>query len=99
MMTEPLNTQIRDMLDSIRQAQNDNQLPDIQEVQQFARIARTMPMHAEDNWLAEAEDFAHLADQLLQAVKNGDHQDAVLLMDSIKEAWIFISEIAPQQNF
>ncbi len=86
------NALINEILAQILAAQNNNQLPSLEQVQHFTRLARNMPMHADEFWLAEAEDFAHLADQLLLAVKDKRFEEAVQLVDSIKEAWSFFPE-------
>ncbi|WP_291319660.1 GAK system XXXCH domain-containing protein [Desulfonatronospira sp.] len=91
MKTITLNTRIDSLIQDILQYQNENQMPSFEEVQEFVRAARTLPMHADESWLAEAEDFSHLADQLLLAVKNSQFEEAVQLMDSIREAWTFIA--------
>lgn len=92
MKTATLNTRIEAFIQDILNSQNDNQMPSLNEVQEFVRAARALPMKADESWLAEAEDFSHLADQLLLAVKNSQFEEAVQLMDSIKEAWTFIAE-------
>ena len=92
MKTADLNTRIESMVQDILNQQNNNQMPGLSQVQDFVRIARQLPMYADELWLAEAEDFSHLADQLLLAVKNNQFEETVQLMDSIKEAWTLISE-------
>ena len=92
MKTATLNTRIDAFIQDILNLQNDNQMPSLDEVQEFVRAARALPMQADESWLAEAEDFSHLADQLLLAVKNSQLEEAVQLMDSIREAWTFIAE-------
>ena len=46
-------------------------------------------MQAEEPWVGEAEDFAHLANQLLQTVKKGKREDAIRLVDSLQDALDF----------
>lgn len=86
------NNQLEELLNEIINCQENNQMPDKSKVQNFSRLARSLPMYAEESWLAEAEDFAHLADQLLLAVKNDQFEEAVQIMDSIKEAKAFFPE-------
>lgn len=92
MKTATLNTRIEALIQDILNSQNDNQMPSLNQVQDFVRAARTLPMHADETQMAEAEDFSHLADQLLLAVKNSQFEEAVQLMDSIREAWTLIAE-------
>ncbi len=92
MKTDTLTARIESLIQDILSSQNNNQMPSLNLVQDFVRAARTLPMQAEESRLAEAEDFSHLADQLLLAVKNNQFEEAVQLMESIREAWTFIAE-------
>lgn len=95
MKTSNLNTHIEAFINNILNSQNDNTMPSLNQVQEFVRAARTLPMYADESWQPEAEDFSHLADQLLLAVKDNQFEDAVQIMDSIREAWTFINENNP----
>lgn len=64
-------------------------LPDEETVNRFARLARKMHQMADDDWVDEAEDFSHLAGQLLNAVKKGDVEAAVMLVESLDDAQSF----------
>ncbi len=64
-------------------------LPDEETVNRFARLARKMHQLADENWMDEAEDFSHLAGQLLIAVKKGDVEGAVMLVESLDDAQAF----------
>ncbi len=92
MKTATLKTRIETLIQDILDSQNNNQMPSLNLVQDFVRAARTLPMQADETRLAEAEDFSHLADQLLLAVKNSQFEEAVQLMDSIREAWTLLAE-------
>ncbi len=80
---------LEEMLADIYSAQVNNQMPDMKLVQNFNHLAGRLPLHADDSWAAEAEDFAHLAVQLLQEVKKNKFEDAVQLTDSLRVAWSF----------
>lgn len=64
-------------------------LPAMQDVTHFISLAEKLHMHAPDDWLSESEDFLHLARQLHSSVKHLRVQDAVLLMDALKDAQEF----------
>lgn len=62
------------------------ELPDPLLVGNFVRSCRQLHILALDEWVGEAEDFAHMAEKLLQAVKNGLVEEAVLCVESLSEA-------------
>ncbi|MFP5259204.1 MAG: GAK system XXXCH domain-containing protein [Acidobacteriota bacterium] len=64
-------------------------LPDEDSVNRLVRLARRMHQLAEDAWAGEAEDFSHLAGQLLNAVKKGDLEGCVMLVESLDDAQSF----------
>lgn len=66
-----------------------NTMPELETMQEFTRLSRMMPMVADDEWAGEAEDFSHLATQLLQAAKKNDFKTVVQLMDSLNDAQQF----------
>ena len=67
----------------------DATLPDEETVNRLARLARKMHQLADEDWMDEAEDFSHLAGQLLNAVKKGDVEDCVMLVESLDDAQSF----------
>ncbi len=64
----------------------DGQLPDEKLVNQFVRLSTQLHVQADESWVGEAEDFAHLSNQLLQAVKKGKLEDTIRLVDSLQDA-------------
>ena len=64
----------------------EGQAPDEKVVNQFVRLSTQLHVQAEDAWAGEAEDFAHLASQLLLAVRKGKLEDAIRLVDSLQDA-------------
>lgn len=64
-------------------------LPDEETVNRFVRLARKMHQLADEDWMDEAEDFSHLAGQLLNAVKKGDVEGCVMLVESLDDARSF----------
>ncbi|GFK95364.1 hypothetical protein NNJEOMEG_03226 [Fundidesulfovibrio magnetotacticus] len=67
----------------------DGQLPNEQDVAHFARLTTQLHVQADEDWAGEAEDFSHLANQLLQTVKKGKREDAIRLVDSLQDAQDF----------
>ncbi len=65
---------------------DNNGMPHLEMLQEFSRLARMMPMLVEDDWIGEAEDFAHLSTQILQAARNNDFKTVVQLADSLSDA-------------
>lgn len=84
-----LKTSLEEKFQSILDAVQDGQLPDEQLVNQFVRLSTQLHVQAEEDWAGEAEDFAHLANQLLQTVKKGKREDAIRLVDSLQDAQDF----------
>lgn len=62
------------------------ELPELEQVNQFVRLCRQLHTQAPDDWADEAGDFAHMAEKLLQAVKNGAAEESVLCVESLNEA-------------
>lgn len=61
-------------------------LPEQGDVSRLARLAQRLHQLADEDWMDEAEDFSHLAGQLLNAVKKGDIETCVMLMESLDDA-------------
>ena len=81
-----LKQSLDDAFKVILDAAQDGQIPDEKLVNQFARLSTQLHVQADDSWAGEAEDFAHLANQLLQTVKKGKVEDAIRLIDSLQDA-------------
>ena len=64
-------------------------LPDEATVNRFARLAARMHQMADEAWMEEAEDFSHLAGQLLITVKKRDAEGCVMLVESLQDAQSF----------
>lgn len=84
-----LKSELEKVYANISQQIDNNSMPEVQSLQEFTRLSRMMPMLAEDEWIGEAEDFAHLATQLLQAAKKDDFKTVVQLADSLDDAQRF----------
>ncbi len=64
-------------------------LPDEESANRLVRLSRKLHQLAAENWMDEAEDFSHLAGQLLNAVKKGDVEGCVMLVESLDDAQSF----------
>lgn len=64
-------------------------LPDEATANRFSRLASRLHQIADEAWMDEAEDFSHLAGQLLNAVKKGDVESCVMLVESLQDAQSF----------
>lgn len=84
-----LKTSLEQTFQTILDLSHDGQLPDEKLASQFARLCTQLHMQAKEEWVGEAEDFAHLANQLLQCVKKGQVQDSIRLVDSLQDAQDF----------
>ncbi|MEW5772771.1 MAG: GAK system XXXCH domain-containing protein [Thermodesulfobacteriota bacterium] len=62
------------------------ELPELERVGAFVRLCRQLHTQAPDEWADEAGDFSHMAEKLLQAVKNGSVEESVLCVESLNEA-------------
>ena len=75
-----------EVFQAILESIQDGQIPEEALVVQFARLATQLHLQADEAWAGEAEDFAHLANQLLLVVKKRKREDAIRLVDSLQDA-------------
>jgi len=81
-----LKTSMDEVFQAILESIQDGQIPEEALVVQFARLATQLHLQADEAWAGEAEDFAHLANQLLLVVKKRKREDAIRLVDSLQDA-------------
>jgi len=81
-----LKTSLEEVFQAILDTIQDGRLPDEAVVLQFVRLATQLHIQADEDWAGEAEDFAHLANQLLLVVKKGKREDAIRLVNSLQDA-------------
>uniref|UniRef100_A0A7C4EJE0 GAK system XXXCH domain-containing protein n=1 Tax=Fundidesulfovibrio putealis TaxID=270496 RepID=A0A7C4EJE0_9BACT len=81
-----LKSSMESTFQKILDSAHDGQIPDEALVNQFVRLSTQLHMQADEDWVGEAEDFAHLANQLLQSVKKGKREDSIRLVDSLQDA-------------
>jgi XXXCH domain-containing protein len=88
---------LRNNLDKVFQEIQDRtgeaELPQLDTVNEFVRLCRLLHSGADEDWAGEAEDFAHMAQKLLQAVKRKDKNDAVMIVESMADARTYNDEM------
>ncbi len=67
-------------------AVEEGSMPDIKDVKQFAKLASRLQNFADDSWAYEAEDFAHLSNQLIGAIKSEDIQELYTLISTLDDS-------------
>ncbi len=73
----------------IKTTSAEGDLPDVEDVKHMVRLCSHMQSFAPDEWAFEADDFLHLAQELLQSVRQSEVQETIPLIDSLEEAQIF----------
>jgi XXXCH domain-containing protein len=84
-----LKSQMHDLFSVMMQAADSGELPALKEVTSFLHATEKMTMSANEAWHSEAEDFLHLTRQLHMVVKKQNIQEAVLLLDALRDAQEF----------
>ncbi len=86
MNLKKLKQQLQSSFDLLKQRVEGGELPSIEEVKNFSKLASRMVNYAEEKWQFEAEDFAHLANQLISAVKTQDLQEVYTLINTLEDS-------------
>ena len=81
-----LKKSLTEVFARIQEKSTAGDLPEQKDADHFLRLARLLETQADDDWADEAADFAHLATQLLQAVKKGLLEESVMLVESLDDA-------------
>ncbi|PTN36526.1 GAK system XXXCH domain-containing protein [Desulfonatronum sp. SC1] len=84
-----LKNQMQELFLAIQQAADSGELPALNEVASFLQATEKMTINAQEAWHSEAEDFLHLTRQLHMVVKKRNVQEAVLLLDALRDAQEF----------
>jgi XXXCH domain-containing protein len=71
---------------------NESQMPEMDDVKELVRLSRLLQHNAEEDWVAEAEDFMLLAQKLFHAVKRNDLEDSVIVVDQLEELFRLLPE-------
>jgi XXXCH domain-containing protein len=86
-LTSILSSQLNTLTARCQQGE----VPEEPVANEFHRLCQKLQSNAPDDWYEEAEDFAHLANQLCQAIKQGRSQEAILLIDSLEDSYNYLS--------
>ena len=81
-----IKSEMEQVFDKIRNTSAEGDLPQEADVKQFVRLCSHMQTFAHEDWALEADDFLHLAQELLQSVRHQDVQETIPLIDSLEEA-------------
>ena len=84
-----LKSQMHELFSAIQQAADSGDLPALKDVTSFLQATEKMTMNANEAWHSEAEDFLHLTRQLHMVVKKQSIQEAVLILDALRDAQEF----------
>ncbi len=85
-MPANVKKEMQALFDVILEKSEMGELPSDNEVASFERLARRFLSFAKEEWIEECEDLVHLSVQLVRAVKKGQTQDAIQLVESLNDA-------------
>jgi XXXCH domain-containing protein len=71
------------LFQKIQKSADEGEYPNLEDAKKFVRLCGQMQTAAPEEWAYEADDFSHLANQLLQSIKNQEIKDVVPLVDSL----------------
>ncbi len=86
MLFSKLKQELAQVFERISQAATEGRTPKMEDVQYFVKLCSKMQNQAPEVWAFEADDFEHLAKELLQCIKQHKTQDAIFLVHSLQEA-------------
>lgn len=85
MQFKELKQEVEHLFGKIQEQASEGDLPELEEVKQFARYCSLMQTRADEEWAEEMDDFMQLVHQLLQNVKNGNTEEIVQLLGSLED--------------
>jgi XXXCH domain-containing protein len=86
MQFKQMKQEMEEYFHQIKSAADQGEHPEMAVVQQFVRLTSLFQSQAAEEWAEEADDFMHLATQLLQCVKKDQIQDIPPLIDSLEDS-------------
>jgi len=86
MQFKQIKQDMEDAFQQIKAAADQGERPEMSTVQNFVRLSTHFQSQAQEEWAEEADDFLHLANQLLQCVKQDFLQDIPRLIDSLEDS-------------
>lgn len=84
-----IKTDLEQVFTKIKSTSAEGDLPEEVDVKQLVRLCSQMQTYAPEEWALEADDFLHLAQELLQSVRQNDVQETIPLIDSLEEAMTY----------
>jgi len=81
-----LKQELDTVFEKIKSMSENGDLPPVEEVKHFVRLCDQMQTMAHEDWAFEADDFTHLARELLQTLRQGRAQEFFPLIDSLEVA-------------
>jgi XXXCH domain-containing protein len=81
-----VKSRMQEHFDAMLEKAHSGEIPLKENVVQFHRLSRQFHSQAQEDWLGEAEDFITLVDDLHQAVRHGNAEEAIMLMESIQDS-------------
>lgn len=88
---QEMTRELHDSFESIRINSEQGIIPDLESAKHFQRLCQRLHNSAPGEWIDEAEDFAHLANELFLAIRHNREQDAILIIDSLGDAYSYLS--------
>lgn len=85
MQFKELKQEVERLFGKIQHQASEGDLPDLEDVKQFARYCSLMQTRADEDWAEEADDFMQLVHQLLQDVKNDNAEEIIQLIASLED--------------
>ncbi|GAB6886601.1 hypothetical protein JCM13304A_00990 [Desulfothermus okinawensis JCM 13304] len=81
-----LKMEMEELFNKLMEQVEEGTIPTMEDVKKFTKLAARLQNFAPDEWSYEAEDFAHLANQLIGAVKTNDLQEIYRLISALDDA-------------
>ena len=81
-----LKQELDTAFEKIKSVSENGDLPSVEDVKHFVRLCDQMQTRAPEDWAYEADDFTHLARELLQTLRQGRSQEFFPLIDSLEVA-------------
>ncbi len=77
---------LEELFTKIKDISEEGNIPEMALIKEFTKMATRLQNYAPEEWSYEAEDFAHLAKQLISAAKGEDFQEIYRLISSLDDA-------------
>ncbi len=85
MQFKALKQEMETCFHQIKASAEGGELPKADDVNLFLRLTQKMQAQAEEDWMDECQDFVHMVQQLVHAVKKDELSDAIMIVESLDE--------------